>query len=202
MTINIVRFLIFTFIIVNSASAQSRNRQPQQSRAPQADSPAKINKRWFNLISPDEDFVIEFPARPEREADSEATSGAVRHYVLQRPAIIFQLSYVDSGFEPNDRESNQFPPKFSQEMIEHAKHAGADVLRSQLLRINVYELEIMYPRKDDRNLLLHSVERYLIRYGRQYTLTCASIIPNRKVDERICHRFFNSFRILNAPKAQ
>lgn len=203
MTINLSRFLIFTFLLVNVATAQSKKGKLQRQVASRAASTSITNERWYKFTSPDKDFVIEFQSKPERMADSEAPSGTARNYSLIRNSMIFQLSYVDTGINTGSRDSNQFPPKFSQEMIEYAiQSRGADVLRSQLLHINVYEIEIIFPRKGDRSLMLHSVERYIIRYGRQYTLSCSSIIPNKRANAMTCQRFFNSFRVVGVPQPQ
>lgn len=201
MTVSLIRFLIFTFLLVNVAPAQSQRGKLQRQRTLRAPSTSITNERWYKFTSPDKDFVIEFQYKPERMADSEAPSGTARNYALIRNSIIFQLSYVDTGIDAESRNSNQFPLKFSQEMIEHAiQSRGADVLRSRLLHINVYEIEILSPRKGDRSLMLHSIERYVIRYGRQYTLSCSSIIPNKRVNAITCQRFFNSFRVVGIPQ--
>jgi hypothetical protein len=202
MTPSLVRVLIFTFLLVNTASAQNRDGK-QRPLAQRATSTRSSNEHWYRFFSPDKDFVIQLPSKPERRADDEVPSGTSRNYILIKASMIFQLSYVDTGFEPTDQEANQFPPGFSREMIDHAtQERGATMLRSQLLHINIYELEIIFPRRGDRNIMLHSVERYVIRYGRQYTLTCSSTTPNERVDLRVCQRFFDSFRIVGIPQPQ
>lgn len=201
MTVSLIRFLIFTLLLVNVTAAQSKKGELQRQRASQTSSTSITNERWYRFTSPDKDFVIEFQSKPERMADSEAPGGTTRNYSLIRNSMIFQLSYVDTGLDVRSRDSNQFPPQFSQEMIEYAiQSRGAGVLRSQLLHINVYEIEILFPRKGDRSLMLHSVERYIIRYGRQYTLSCSSIIPNKRANVMTCQRFFNSFRVVGVPQ--
>jgi hypothetical protein len=203
MTVSLIRFLIFTILLVNAAAVQNKGEKRQRPRAPRTASTPAIKERWFTFTSADKDFVIEFPSKPYRFADIEGPNGTLRNYVLINVSTMFQLSYVDIGFEPKDRDANQFPPKFSREMIDQAtQEREATVLRSQLLHINVYELEIIFPRKGDRNLMLHSIERYVIRHGRQYTLTCSSLVPNERLNSVICRKFFDSFRVVAMPQPQ
>lgn len=193
-----VYLLIFTLMLVNNAAAQIKSIKPQHRDVAQSTS----SGRWYILTSPDKDFLIEFPIKPEREADSEAPSGITRSYVLVKDSVLYQFYYVDTGLNPADYDANHLPQNFGRELVEHAKKKGSTVIRSQLLRINVFEYEVVSPRKGNRNLMLHWVERHVIRYGRQYTLSCGSSVPNQKVDVRICRRFFESFRVVRAPQPQ
>lgn len=198
MNISIKYLLILTLWLVNVTAAQTRSKDLKQLRAPR---PTNYS-RWYIFTSPDNDFVVEFPVKPERQEDTDAPSGTSRNYVLVKDSVLYQFSYLDTGFNPTDYDANQLPPKFGQGLIEHAKENGSTVLRSRLLRINIFEYEILYPRKGDRSQMLHWIERHVIRYGRQYTLSCGSTIPNQKVDVGVCHYFFESFHIVRAPQPQ
>jgi hypothetical protein len=196
--VKLIYLLILSLIFVYSTAAQHRSTKLQRPSTTHAAN----NDDWYILTSPDKDFIIEFPAKPERNSDNEAPSGTSRNYLLTKDSVLYQFSYVDTGFDPTDYDANQFPPRFGQELIEHAKENGLTVLRWQLLRINVFEYEVLSPRKGDRTQIMHWIERHIIRYGRQYTLSCGSAVPNQKVDARICHRFFESFRVIRAPQPQ
>lgn len=198
MSVSLTYLLALSILLVNGATGQNRSIKSRRPSPPQTTS----NSGWYILASPDRDFLIEFPLAPRREEDTDAPSGTSRSYVLVNSSVIYQLYYVDTGFNPTDYDANQLPPEFGRELIEQAREKGSTVLRSQLLRINVFEYEVLSPRKGDRNKMLHWVERHVIRYGRQYTLSCGSTIPNQKVDTGICRRFFDSFRVIRAPQPQ
>jgi hypothetical protein len=202
MTAKLVRFLIFTLALVNSTVAQIGDRKSQPSPAPQIKSQTISKDRWYIFSAPDKDFVVEFPAKPKREADGEAPGGTMRNYALDTDSMSFLLSYVDLESEPTSREGNQLSLTFRREMLNYARERGWTVIRSELLRKNVYEEERWSPMKEHPNLRLHYVERTVIRYGRQYILTCASLIPEWKANPELCRRFFDSFRVVREPQPQ
>ena len=202
MSTKLVRFLIFTILVVNSTAGQQRNSKSQPPQAPKATSSATNSKHWYVFNAADKDFVIEFPTRPQREIDTEAPSGTMHNYVLNIDFMLFSLSYVDIGLEPASREGNQLPPTFRQSRLDHAKEQGWTMLRSELVRKNVYEEETWSQMKRNPNLRLHYVERNIIRYGRQYVLACSSLIPERKVNYALCRRFLDSFRVIREPQPQ
>lgn len=202
MSAKLVRFLIFTILVVNSTAGQQDSNKAQPPKAPGVTASATNSNRWYVFNADDKDFVIEFPARPKREMDTEAPSGTMHNYVFNIDSMSFSLSYVDIGLEPASREGNQLPPTFRQSRLDHAREQGWTVLRSELLRKNVYEEETWSPMKRNPNLRLHYVERNIVRYGRQYVLACSSIIPERKVNYALCQRFLDSFRVIREPQAQ
>jgi hypothetical protein len=202
MNTSCICFLIFTVLIVNSLGRQQSTSKLRPSQTQKATSSATTNKQWYLFNAPDKDFVIEFPTRPRREADTEAPSGTRRNYALDMASMSLLLSYVDSGLEPDSRDGNQLPLAFRQLMLDQARERGWTVLRSQLLHKNVYEQETWSPMKSNPNLRLHYVERHIVRYGRQYALTCSSLIPEQKVKVELCQRFFNSFRVIREPQPQ
>jgi hypothetical protein len=185
-------------VLANGAVSQTRSKKSQPSGTTQS-----ANKgRWYSLTSPDRDFLIEFPVKPERLGDIEGPSGTGRIFMLVAGATAFRLSFTDTGIEPSSHEGNQLPLDFRREMLEHARERGWTVLSSELLRSNVYEQETWSPMKNNPSRSLHHIERSIFRYGRMYALTCSSIIPDLKVDAGVCRRFFGSFRVIRAPQPQ
>jgi hypothetical protein len=201
-TANIFRFLILTLALVNSTTTQIASTKSQPPLTSKANSSAIIKDRWHVFKAPDKDFTIEFPAKPKHEPDGEAPSGTMRKFALDTASMSFLLSYVDIGYEPTSREGNQLPLTFRQNMLDHARERGWTVIRSELQRKNVYEQETWSPTKANPNLRLHYIERNIIRYGRQYVLTCSSRILERKVKFDLCRRFFDSFRVIREPQPQ
>lgn len=202
MTAKLFRFLILSLVLVNGTAAQSDGGKAQAPRVLHSTKQTTSSDRWYVFNAPDRDFVVEFPVKPRREPDDEAPGGTMRSYALYTASMSFMLSYVDVQYEPTSREGNQLPLNFRQSMLEHARERGWTVVRSELLRKNVYEQETWSPTKANPNLRLHYVERNIIRYGRQYILTCSSLIPERKVDLEACRRFIDSFRVLREPQPQ
>jgi hypothetical protein len=202
MTAKLVRLLIFTLTFVNGTAAQTTSTKSRPPSSSKTNSQTKVNGRWYVFNAPDKDFVVELPAKPEHEPDDEAPSGTMRNYALDIESMSFRLSYVDVGFDPTSREGNLLPLAFRRTMLEQANERGWTVIRSELLRKNVYEQETWSPTKANPRLRLHYVERNIVRYGRQYVLTCSSRIPERKVDVELCRRFFDSFRVIREPQPQ
>lgn len=202
MTAVLIRFLIFTLMVVNSVAAQQGDVKSRPLHDKKPSSRPAVTTRWYTLAAPDKDFIVKFPGAPRREAESEAPSGTMRNYALHTDFMLFRLSYVDVGVDPSSREGNQLPLTFRQQMLDRARERGWIVLRSELLRKNVYEQETWSPTKRNPRLRLHYVERNIVRYGRQYLLTCASLISERKVDHALCRQFFESFRVIKEPQPQ
>jgi len=203
MTAKLLRFLIVSLVLVNTTAAQqSDGRKAQTPHVPQLIKKTTSRVRWYVFNGPDKDFVVEFPAKPERAPDYEAPSGTMRSVVLDGTSMSLLLSYIDVGYAPTSREGNQLPLTFRQTMLDQARERGWTVLRSELLRKNVYEQETWSPTKANPRLRLHYVERNIVRYGRQYILTCFSRIPERKVDLELCRRFLDSFHVIREPQPQ
>jgi hypothetical protein len=200
MRVCLSRLLISTLIFTASATAQTRSQNSPPQSAPTSVNLASV--RWYVLKGPDQDFVVEFPIKPERVADTEAASGTSRGYILVWNDIMLHLLFMDTGLEPDSREGNQLPLDFRQQMLAQAREQGWTVLRSQLLRTNVYEQERWSPMKKNPSLRLHYIERNIVRYGRQYVLACSSIVPDVKANAEVCRRFFDSFRVIGEPQPQ
>ncbi|HEX8846699.1 MAG TPA: hypothetical protein VF791_18785 [Pyrinomonadaceae bacterium] len=197
----VMHLLLSTLFLLPHATAQTRTKNTTQGESTHT-SRKPVIKRWYVFTGPDRDFVVEFPAKPKHEADSEAPSGTMRNFAFNIDSMLFLLSYVDLGLDPATTEGNQLPLDFRQSMLSHAKEQGWTVLRSQLLRKNVYEQETWSLTKSNPIRRLHYIERNIVRYGRQYILTCSSLLPEQKVSPEICRRFFDSFRVVREPQPQ
>lgn len=187
----IIRLTFIAFLFITGATAQTPRRAAK-------DSPA----RWYEFTSPDKDFTVEFPARPTRESDIEAASGTMRNYTFDTASESFLLSFIDTDLDPSSRERNRLPLTFRQSQVDHARERGWTIVRAAMLRRNVYQEERWTPMRHDPERKLHFVARNIARYGRQYILTCASLVPDRKVDAARCVRFLDSFRVVREPQPQ
>jgi hypothetical protein len=197
----IICLLIATLFLLTHAAAQLPAKNPSHGQPTHSSRQPPAN-RWYVFTGPDRDFLVEFPAKPKHEADSEAPSGTMRNFSFDTDSMSFLLSYVDLGLDPSTKDGNQLPLNFRQIMLDHAKERGWTVLRSQLLRKNVYEQETWSLTKNKPIRRLHYIERNIIRYGRQYILTCSSLLPEQKVNTELCSRFFDSFHVVREPQPQ
>jgi hypothetical protein len=193
--------LIATLLLLPHATAQTQTKNPSTSRSSGARKRPATN-RWYVFTGPDRDFVVEFPGESKHQVDSEAASGTMRNFTFDSDSMSLLLSYVDLGIDPTTREGNQLPLNFRQTMLDHAQDRGWTVIRSQLLRQNIYEQETWSLTKSSPIKRLHYIERNIVRYGRQYILTCASLLPEKKVSPELCRRFLDSFRVLREPQPQ
>ncbi len=191
------RLLAAVLLLTISALAQTHAGRPLPHPRPAPTAP-----RWYIFAGPDRDFVVEFPSAPKRMSDNEAPGGTARNYVLVKDGLTFRLHFIDTGLDPGSREGNQLPLDFRREMLEHARERGWTVVRAELVHRNVYEQETWSPMKSNAAGSLHYIERDVVRHGRQYILTCASLIPDKKADASLCRRFLDSFRVTGEPQPQ
>lgn len=122
--------VLVTLLFITTVTAQSQRAHPTTS-AP----------RWYTFTSPDKDFTVEFPERPLREDDTEAASGTKRNYAFDTLTESYLLSFIDTDFEPLSREANRLSLTFRQSQIDHARECGWTIVRSAMLRQNVYQEE-------------------------------------------------------------
>jgi hypothetical protein len=60
--------------------------------------------RWYVFVSPDGDFTLSFPQRPNQEPDQPGPKTAIRSYVLQtQNGMRFSINSQGSFAEPNPR---------------------------------------------------------------------------------------------------
>jgi hypothetical protein len=156
--------------------------------------------RWRTFTSPNRDFVIEFPSKPRPGTKEEELGETMRRYDSTKGSLLFQLIFWETGFARTSRQGNQLPPDFSQDMIDQAKQEGWTVIRSQLLSNNVYEQERWTPLDSNPERKVHLIGRHIRRYGREYIITCSSLIPDKEVEREVCRYFLNSFRITGKPR--
>jgi hypothetical protein len=156
--------------------------------------------RWQIFTGPDNDFTVELPGRPTREPDVQGLGTTVRGYSLVREFVHFQMLFQDTGIRLGDREGDKLPLDFSESRIKDIRQKGGIILRTDLARINVHDLEAWMPYKNYPGQRLHFIERFIARNGRLYMLSCTSTILNQKLDAAVCRRFFDSFRVIRPPQ--
>src|ERR1041385_2671107 len=71
---------------------------------------ALLTAPWFMFRSPDGDFTLDFPQKPERGKDFEGVISVVRTYDVYTDRLDFHLNFQDIGGDPNARDRNEFGP--------------------------------------------------------------------------------------------
>ena len=199
MSNHFIRLITLTLICVSTVVAQRQSSSLKPS-PPKSVRVTPIAAGWRIFTAPDNDFVVQFPAEPQRDTEIKTPSETMRRYSSVGGTILFQLMFFDTEFDPTSRDGNQLPVNFRQDMLDQAQQEGWTITRSQLLRKNVYEQERWAPMDKNPNQKLHVVTRHIRRYGRQYILACSSLIPDKTLDSIICHRFIDSFHSIEAPQ--
>lgn len=158
--------------------------------------------RWYTFSGPDGDFTVQLPGKPVREPDVYSLGRTVRGYSLVKDFVHFQILFQNAGLGVNSPESDKLPADFAESMVRDIEGKGGTLLRAELERINVHELEAWVPFKNHPGQSLHYVERFIARNGQLYHLACTSLVPGRKLDPAIYRRVFDSFRVIGPPRPQ
>jgi hypothetical protein len=195
-----LNLLVLSILLLATGVAAQKLNSDSKATQKVKDAKAATETRWHTFTGPDRDFIIEFPFKPRLGTKKEGLGETMRQYDSTKGSLLFQLMFWDTGFARTSRQGNQLPPDFSQDMIEQAKQEGWTVIRSQLLSNNLYEQERWTPLDSNPERKVHLIGRHIRRYGREYILTCSSLIPDKEVEREVCRYFFNSFRITGKPR--
>lgn len=186
------------FLLPTSEHAQQQN-SSRKARHPTSITTKVPGAKWYTFRGPDNDFTLDFPSRPKRVEDVQGPVTVVRRYALTFENIYFEVSIQDTGGAPGSSEANELSPNYEQNMARLLGEDGTKIVQIRRLSKGSYEMELWFPslHKDGYH---HGLRRGAIRNGRQYHYGCNSIIIGREVNRGVCHRFFNSFRIIGRPQ--
>jgi hypothetical protein len=173
---------------------QTQNRPRAKRSATKA-----VNAQWYIFRGPDNDFTLDFPSKPDRAEDVQGPVTTLRRYVSATNATYFEISIQDYGGAPDSPEANSYGPKFEQNLSQMLKEDDFRIVQIRRTTKNTYEMEAWSPSLTPGKYL-HSLARGVLHRGRQYRMTCSALVIGVEVDRRVCRRFFNSFRIIGAPK--
>lgn len=195
-----LNLLVLSILLLTLGVAAQKLNPSSKAAQKVKDTNTATEARWHTFTSPDGDFVIKFPSELRLGTRDERLNETMRHYNSTKGSLLFQLIFWETGFARTSRQGNQLPPDFSQDMIEQAKQEGWTVIRFQLLSNNLYEQERWTPLDSNPERKIHFIGRHIRRYGREYILSCSSLIPDKEVEREVCRYFFNSFRITSKPR--
>jgi hypothetical protein len=158
-----------------------------------------VPKKWFIFTSPDGDFRLQFPAKPNAEAASEGPVTLIRTFSLTTAeGMSFSINFQDKGGDPQASENNEWGRDFEEATSEADRKSGRRVVQIHRLAKNTVEAELWQPVADS-GANINYLRRSILRRGRVYTLSCGSILNRRPVDKTICLRFFTSMRFIRKP---
>ena len=166
-----------------------------QKRKRSKHAPAQID-RWYVFVSPDSDFTLSFPDKPNREADEPGPITVYKSYGLYtQNQMRFSITFTEVPGDPNSRLANEWNDGYGQELLSKDREEKRRVVHTQRIGKNIFEAEI-WDSGTDTGESINYVRQTILRRGRIYTLLCGSEIYGRKVDRSICRRFFNSMRFI------
>jgi len=167
-----------------------------QKRKRSKHAPAQID-RWYVFVSPDGDFTLSFPERPNREADEPGPVTAFKSYGLYtQNAMRFSVNFTEVPGDPNSRLANEWNDGFEQELLSKDREEKRRVVHTQRIGKNIFEAEI-WDSGTDTGDGINYLRQTIVRHGRIYTLLCGSEIYGRPMNKSICRRFLNSMHFIN-----
>ena len=157
--------------------------------------------QWYIFKSPDGDFTITFPEKPELKQVEQGPVTLVRSYEVTTPnGTAFSVNFQDIGGDPNARENNEWD-RNSEERVAAADRAeNIRTIQTHRLAKNIIESELLII-SPINGAELNALRRSMIRRARIYTLGCSSAIDKEPVDKPVCEKFFSSMRFVNKNKA-
>lgn len=149
---------------------------------------------WYSFSNEDKDFTINAPAYLVLRGKPQ-TSNDFYNYQADTKNGHFGLVYADTPISSDDPFYNSFPKDAVQKMSKYYMSKGGQIIGAKSINSQIYEIESWRP-SDYPKQSLHSIERYITRNGRLYTIACSSRNFNVAVDRKICNQYFSSFKLL------
>lgn len=190
--------IVATLLSTLTVQSQPKTLYQNNSRPKSAISKS-TSTEWYAFRGPDNDFTLNFPAKPKRVEDVQGGVTIIRRYGLVTKSMYFEISIQDTGGVPNSSYANEFSAKFEETTSQLLSEDGIKIIQLRRTTKGSYEMEILSPTLN-REGYLHGLRRGVIRNGRIYSMACDSIIAGQEADRNVCRRFFNSFRIVGLPQ--
>lgn len=175
----------------NHAPAEKRSK----SRASQRARPSQTVRtvEWYTFTSPDKDFTLMFPIKPERGEGGKGDLTLITEFGANTSDVHFSINYQDLDIAADDPFFNEFGPNYERLTARRMQQDGYKVVSSQRVARNISDEEKWQPTGNPEQYL-NSMARSIIRNGRLYHLGCSSRWYNQEVNKSLCQQFFNSFR--------
>jgi hypothetical protein len=186
--------LVLAIIISLTAPVQIDLRASAQRR--ETSRRALATARWYTFTSPDGDFRIDFPRKPDREEDAQGLVTTIRTYgVTVENGMRFSINFQDIGGDPRSRQNNEWASNHEGEVAAAARNNGERVVQIHRLAKNIIEIEL-WQTVEQTGASINYMRRDILHRGRVYSLGCGYVISGKEVNKSTCRRFFNSMRFL------
>jgi len=153
--------------------------------------------RWYVFVSPDGDFTLSFPQKPNREPDGQGPRTPIKSFGLYTEnRMRFSINFQGLAEGPIWSLANEWNDGYSQEQLTRDRENDRRVVHTQRIDKHTFEAEI-WDAGTDTGESINYIRRTIVRRARLYSLLCGSEIYGRKVDKGTCRRFFNSMRFLD-----
>jgi len=155
--------------------------------------------RWQKFIGPDQDFSLLAPGRMERLQDAQGERYYFRHFQCVFGFYSFSIVLYDYDGDPEARENNVFGPNHERLVRDELVGGGYRVVQIRRIAPNIIEKEHWHPNLDETDYM-HTYSQSILHKGRVYGLDCGYLVDGKEVDKKICHMFFDSFKLLSRAK--
>lgn len=156
--------------------------------------------RWYVFVSPDGDFTLSFPQKPNREPDGQGPRTPIKSFGLYTEnRMRFSINFQGLAEGPISSLANEWNDGYAQEQLARDRENNRRVVHTQRIDRHTFEAEI-WDAGTETGESINYIRRTIIRRSRLYTLLCGLEIYGSKVDKGTCRRFFNSMRFLDPPR--
>jgi hypothetical protein len=155
-----------------------------------------VARRWYIFTSPDDDFTLAFPLKPNPERVEQGPVTLIRMFSLTtNDGNHFSVNFQDTGGDSRAPAKNEWAQAGDlEEMMSAAdRKDGRQVVQTHRVGKNIVEMEL-WQTVPETGVHINYLRRSILRQGRVYTLACGSIVNGKAMNKSICRRFFNSFR--------
>lgn len=178
----------FVLVFLQATQVIAQKRRKSRQRA------ASAATARYVFTSPDHDFTLTFPRKPNREADEEGVVTLIRKYAVDtEKGMRFDVNFQDVGGDPRAPQNNEWASYLEQMATDAARRRGERVVQIHRIGKNIVEMEI-WQTVPENGANQNYLDRSILRQGRVYTLGCGSLINDKEVDRTLCRRFFKSMR--------
>ena len=156
--------------------------------------------QWYVFVSPDGDFRISFPEKPNREPDEDGPVTTIQSYGLYtQTGMRFSVNSQGSSGDPNSRLNNEWDDEYEKALLAKYREDNLRVVNTRRIGKNTFEAEIWDSSSDKSQTgqSINYIMRTILRQRRIYTLLCGSEIYGRPLNQPTCRRFFDSLSFID-----
>ena len=104
--------------------------------------PTQID-RWYVFVSPDGDFTLSFPDKPNREADEPGPDSVFKSYGLYtQSGMRFSVNFSQLPMDPNLPSANQWTDEVERSLLADDRENKRHLVSSRRIGKNTFEAEI------------------------------------------------------------